>query len=69
MNGNLEIDLYEAKHVGGRLATVKIGNNSYEAGGVIIHPRNMYMQKFVKLLGKYECQQSLNTIHLPNGYI
>ncbi|XP_070152915.1 prenylcysteine oxidase 1 isoform X2 [Polyergus mexicanus] len=50
-NGSLEIDLYEAKTIGGRLATVKIDNNEVEAGGSIIHPKNMYMQKFVKLLG------------------
>ncbi|EZA53918.1 hypothetical protein DMN91_010425 [Ooceraea biroi] len=51
LNGNLDIDLYEAKTIGGRLATVKIDNNEVEAGGAIIHPKNMYMQKFVKLLG------------------
>jgi len=52
-NGSLKIDLYEAKTIGGRLATVKIDNIEMEAGGAIIHPKNMYMQKFVKLLGKY----------------
>lgn len=46
------IDLYEAKTIGGRLATVNIDNNEIEAGGSIIHPKNMYMQKFVKLMGK-----------------
>jgi prenylcysteine oxidase/farnesylcysteine lyase len=51
-NGNLDIDLYEAETIGGRLATVKFGNNEVEAGGTIIHPKNMYMQKFVRLLGK-----------------
>lgn len=50
-NGSLKIDLYEAKTIGGRLATVKIDNIEMEAGGAIIHPKNMYMQKFVKLLG------------------
>ncbi|XP_014479687.1 PREDICTED: prenylcysteine oxidase-like [Dinoponera quadriceps] len=49
--GNLAIDLYEAKRIGGRLATVKIGDNEHEAGGSILHPMNMYMQRFVKLLG------------------
>lgn len=49
----MKIDLYEAKTIGGRLATVKIDNNEIEAGGAIIHSKNMYMQKFVKLLGKY----------------
>ncbi|XP_012233624.1 prenylcysteine oxidase-like [Linepithema humile] len=51
LNGNLEIDLYEVKTIGGRLATIKIGDDEFEAGGAIIHPKNMYMQKFVKLLG------------------
>ncbi|XP_029167304.1 prenylcysteine oxidase-like [Nylanderia fulva] len=50
-NGSLEIDLYEAKTIGGRLATVKINDDEVEAGGSIIHPKNMYMQKFVKLMG------------------
>ncbi|CAL7951839.1 unnamed protein product [Xylocopa violacea] len=48
---NLKIDLYEAKSIGGRLATVKIDDNEFEAGGSIIHPQNKYMQEFVKLLG------------------
>ncbi|CAL1682199.1 unnamed protein product [Lasius platythorax] len=50
-NGSLMIDLYEAKTIGGRLATVNIDNNEIEAGGSVIHPKNMYMQKFVKLMG------------------
>ncbi|XP_032672865.1 prenylcysteine oxidase-like isoform X2 [Odontomachus brunneus] len=67
MNGNLEIDLYEARHVGGRLATVTIGNNTYEAGGSIIHPRNMYMQKFVKLLGLDHVTSDEEKIGIWNG--
>ncbi|KAL6257655.1 hypothetical protein P5V15_011233 [Pogonomyrmex californicus] len=51
LNGNLEIDLYEAKTVGGRLATITIDGDEFEAGGSVIHPKNMYMQRFVKLLG------------------
>ncbi|XP_017882595.1 prenylcysteine oxidase-like [Ceratina calcarata] len=50
-NNNLNIDLYEAKTIGGRLATVEVDNNEFEAGGSIIHPQNKYMQEFVKLLG------------------
>jgi len=49
----VEIDLYEAKTIGGRLATIKIDKDEVEAGGSIIHSKNMYMQRFVKLLGKY----------------
>lgn len=48
---NVKIDLYEANKVGGRLATIKIDNNEYEAGGSVIHTNNKYMQDFVKLLG------------------
>lgn len=52
-NGTVEIDLYEANSIGGRLATINIDGDKVEAGGSIIHPKNMYMQKFVKLMGKY----------------
>ncbi|CAK9798124.1 Prenylcysteine oxidase-like [Anthophora plagiata] len=48
---NVNIDLYEANTLGGRLATVQINDNEFEAGGSIIHPKNKYMQDFVKLLG------------------
>ncbi|XP_012527010.1 prenylcysteine oxidase [Monomorium pharaonis] len=51
LNGTLHIDLYEAKTIGGRLATIKIDRDEVEAGGSIIHPKNMYMHRFVKLLG------------------
>ncbi|XP_058803534.1 prenylcysteine oxidase 1-like [Phymastichus coffea] len=53
---NIDIDIFESNIVGGRLATVKFGNKEFEAGGAIIHPRNKYMQDFVKLL-------NLNTTH------
>lgn len=44
------IHVFESKVVGGRLATVKIGNEEYEAGGAVLHPRNKYMVEFAKLL-------------------
>ncbi|XP_003484501.1 prenylcysteine oxidase isoform X1 [Bombus impatiens] len=50
-NNNLNIDLYEAKIIGGRLATIKVDGNEFEAGGSIIHPQNKYMRDFVELLG------------------
>ncbi|XP_046816104.1 prenylcysteine oxidase-like isoform X1 [Vespa crabro] len=50
-NNDLKIDLYEANKIGGRLATIKIDDNEYEAGGSIIHQENKYMQEFVDLLG------------------
>lgn len=62
LNGILDIDLYEAKTIGGRLATIEIDRDEVEAGGSIIHPKNMYMQRFVTLLGKYRLLVSL--VHL-----
>ena len=50
-DNNLNIDLYEVQTIGGRLATVEIDNNEFEAGGSIIETENRYMQDFVKLLG------------------
>lgn len=43
--------MYEVKTIGGRLATIEIDNNEFEAGGSIIESENRYMQDFVKLLG------------------
>lgn len=51
-DGRLNIDLFEAKELGGRLATVEIAGMEYEAGGAIIHDKNLLMRNFVKLLGK-----------------
>ena len=50
-DNNLNIDLYEVKTIGGRLATIEIDNNEFEAGGSIIESENRYMQDFVQLLG------------------
>lgn len=52
-NNDLKIDLYEANKIGGRLATIKIDDNEYEAGGSIIHQENKYMQEFLHLLGTF----------------
>lgn len=48
---NAKIDIFEKKQVGGRLVTTNIGDNEIEAGGTVIHPQNMYMVNFTKLLG------------------
>lgn len=48
-----KIDIFEKRQVGGRLTTIKIGDNQIEAGGTLIHPKNMYMVNFTKLLGKF----------------
>lgn len=49
---NVIIDLYESERIGGRLATIPIGEHEYEVGGSIIHPKNQYMLNFVPKLGK-----------------
>ncbi|XP_076278349.1 prenylcysteine oxidase 1 [Lasioglossum baleicum] len=65
---NLSIDLYEAKTIGGRLATVQIDENEFEAGGAIIHPQNKYMQEFVKLLGlEHRISTDDNKVGIWNG--
>lgn len=48
---NVDIDVFEKQHVGGRLAPVTISEQNYNAGGTIIHPGNMYMVNFTNLLG------------------
>ncbi|XP_030292625.1 prenylcysteine oxidase 1 [Sparus aurata] len=46
-----KIDVYEPGDVGGRLATVKIGDHEYEMGGAVIHPLNLHMKHFIEKLG------------------
>lgn len=67
LNETLEIDLYEAKTIGGRLATVKVDRDEVEAGGSIIHSKNMYMQRFVKLLGLEKSPPSNEKYGIWNG--
>uniref|UniRef100_A0A3Q4BZU9 Prenylcysteine oxidase 1 n=1 Tax=Mola mola TaxID=94237 RepID=A0A3Q4BZU9_MOLML len=45
------IDVFEPDAVGGRLATVKIGDHEYETGGSVIHPLNLHMKHFIEKLG------------------
>lgn len=47
----MKIDLFERQEVGGRLATLKVEGQDYEAGGSVIHPLNLHMKRFVKDLG------------------
>ncbi|XP_072227369.1 prenylcysteine oxidase 1 [Leuresthes tenuis] len=47
----VKIDVFELDTVGGRLATVKIGDHEYETGGAVIHPLNLHMKHFVEKLG------------------
>lgn len=48
----VKIDVFEPGTVGGRLATVKIGDYEYETGGAVIHPLNLHMKHFIERLGK-----------------
>ncbi|KYM93830.1 Prenylcysteine oxidase [Cyphomyrmex costatus] len=66
-NESVKIDLYEPKTIGGRLATIKIDEDEIEAGGSIIHSKNMYMQRFVKLLGLEKNPSSAGTFGIWNG--
>ncbi|XP_068128980.1 prenylcysteine oxidase-like [Hyperolius riggenbachi] len=47
----VQIDVYEAERVGGRLATLTVNSQLYESGSPSIHSLNLHMQDFVKLLG------------------
>ncbi|XP_056288191.1 prenylcysteine oxidase 1 [Pseudoliparis swirei] len=47
----VKIDVFEPGAVGGRLATVKIGDYEYETGGAVIHPLNLHMKHFMEKLG------------------
>ncbi|TKW23671.1 hypothetical protein SEVIR_3G001800v4 [Setaria viridis] len=47
-----QLRVFERRHrVGGRLATVAIAGDHFEAGGSIIHPRNLHARRFADLLG------------------
>ncbi|XP_030006462.1 prenylcysteine oxidase 1 [Sphaeramia orbicularis] len=47
----VKIDVFEPNAIGGRLATVRIGDYEYETGGAIIHPLNLHMKHFIDKLG------------------
>ncbi|XP_034047771.1 prenylcysteine oxidase 1 [Thalassophryne amazonica] len=47
----VKIDVFESGTIGGRLATVKFGDDEYETGGSIIHPLNLHMKHFIDTLG------------------
>ncbi|XP_007567285.1 prenylcysteine oxidase 1 [Poecilia formosa] len=47
----VKIDVFESGTVGGRLATVKMGDYEYETGGAVIHPLNLHMKQFIEKIG------------------
>lgn len=56
MKDGIDIDLYEANEIGGRLATVKYEDKIYEVGGCVIHERNKYMNTFQEKFRKLKKQ-------------
>lgn len=46
MQDKIDIDVYEADQIGGRLATRDYKGSAYEVGGCVIHSRNKYMSGF-----------------------
>ena len=46
------IDIFEETRIGGRLALINIDGLDYEAGGTLIHPRNLLMLNFTEMLGE-----------------
>ena len=48
-----QISVFERSgRVGGRLATVDLSGETFESGGAVIHPRNLYMKRYVEYLGE-----------------
>ncbi|KAL3841327.1 hypothetical protein ACJMK2_019489 [Sinanodonta woodiana] len=63
-----QIDIFERKAVGGRLAVINIDDHYYNAGGSIIHPQNMYMVNFTNMLGLgMDTKPGSGTFGLFNG--
>ncbi|XP_075714625.1 prenylcysteine oxidase 1-like [Rhinoderma darwinii] len=64
---DVRIDIFEKGVVGGRLSTVEVDGNHYEAGGSIIHPLNLHMKAFVKDLGLTALSLPKNQLGVYNG--
>ncbi|XP_075063523.1 prenylcysteine oxidase 1 [Mixophyes fleayi] len=64
---HVQIDIIEKGDVGGRLSTVEMEGNHYEAGGSVIHPLNLHMKSFVKELGLGTRSLSGNLLGIYNG--
>jgi prenylcysteine oxidase/farnesylcysteine lyase len=48
----LQISIFEERdRVGGRMSVVELEGDTFEAGGSVIHPKNLHAVKFVELLG------------------
>uniref|UniRef100_UPI00398E9CD6 prenylcysteine oxidase 1-like n=1 Tax=Pristiophorus japonicus TaxID=55135 RepID=UPI00398E9CD6 len=64
---SVKIDVYESEAVGGRLATTSISGQEYEMGGTTIHPLNLHMKEFVKMLGLKERLHPDNLLAVSDG--
>ncbi|XP_066495720.1 prenylcysteine oxidase 1-like [Tiliqua scincoides] len=61
------IDVFERGEVGGRLATLNVDGQDYEAGGDVIHPQNLHMKHFAKDLGLSTLQRQFSPLGIYNG--
>lgn len=62
----VKIDVFESGIVGGRLATVKMGDYEYETGGSVIHPLNLHMKQFIEKIGNLSTTTAYLTDHQIN---
>lgn len=66
----VKIDVFEPGTIGGRLATVKVGDYEYEMGGSVIHPLNLHMKHFIEIFGKKKKRnQDLSNKEIQNKHI
>lgn len=64
---SVRIEVLERGEVGGRLATVEVEGESYEAGGSVLHPLNLHMKHFAKELGLPALPVPSNLMGIYNG--
>ncbi|KAJ6651166.1 hypothetical protein lerEdw1_000746, partial [Lerista edwardsae] len=61
---DVPIDVFERREVGGRLAPLNV---DYEAGGDVIHPKNLHMKHFAEELGLPTLQRQFSPWGIYNG--
>lgn len=57
LKDDIDIDIYEANEIGGRLAVVEHEGQIHELGGAVIHERNKYMNSFLNKYSKYSINE------------
>ncbi|UJR30718.1 hypothetical protein I4U23_018238 [Adineta vaga] len=67
LNHSVAITIYESNQIGGRLKTVNIDGNEYEAGGSILHEKNLYMKRFTDELGLKRLNVPSSTSYLTTN--